>query len=63
MYVDDADIIATSNHNLNDERKTLKRMQETLDAWEAAVKATGGKALELKKSFGYLVYFKLMNGV
>ena len=59
-FVDDSDIIATSN-NVNDPQATITKMQHTLDAWEAAAKVTGG-ALEPNKSYGYLIYFKWKDG-
>ena len=59
-FVDDSDIIATSN-NTHDPVLTLTKMQQTLDQWEAAAKVTGG-ALEPRKSFGYLVYFQWKDG-
>ena len=60
-YVDDSDIIATSN-NVNDPNATIMQMQQTLDTWEESAKVTGG-ALEPSKSFGFLVYFTWKNGV
>ena len=59
-FVDDSDIIATSN-NVNNPYHTLQQMQQTLDSWEVSAKVTGG-ALEPSKSFGYLVHFQWNNG-
>ena len=59
-FVDDSDIIATSN-NVNNPEHTVKIMQETLDAWEASAKVTGG-TLEPTKSFGYLIHFNWNRG-
>lgn len=59
-FVDDSDIIATSN-NVNNPYHTLKQMQATLDSWEASAKVTGG-ALKPSKSFRYLVHFTWKKG-
>ncbi len=60
-FVDDSDIISTSN-SINDPNYTLQKMQNVLEGWEGAAKATGG-AIKAEKSWAYLVYFTWDKGL
>ena len=60
-FVDNSDIIATSN-TVNDPESTLQQMQHTLDCWESVAKTTGG-AIKAEKSWSYLVYFTWNKGI
>ncbi len=59
-FVDNSDIIASSGYG-NNPTHTLEKMQQAIDCWQGVAKSTGG-ALELSKSWWYLIQFKWTNG-
>ena len=54
-FVDDTDLIQDAT--TNDPRRVTENIQQSLDLWEAVLRATGG-ALVPNKSFWYLVDYK-----
>ena len=55
-YVDDTDLVAMSN-NVNDITDAHKRMQKTVEEWEAVSKVTGG-ALVPSKCWSWIIGFE-----
>ena len=58
-YVDDTDLIASSQ-NINDTSDATKKMQRTVNEWEAVSKTTGG-ALVPEKCWSWIVGFEWKN--
>ena len=62
-FVDDTDLLQASGgqHNRNNPDDTMERMQQSVDAWEAAAKTTGG-SIAVDKSWFYLIHFQWEKG-
>ena len=60
-FVDDADLIQSALNSSKTIHSVMEKMQQMLNLWEGALKATGG-ALDPNKSFIYAIDYKLQNG-